>query len=154
VFSLYPPSRSDIPSRETCVDLAINLQSFVFNIFGCLDNLAWIWVIEHNVTNANNRSLRDIQVGFRKRIIKSSFSEEFRTYVDSLGQWFAYLEDYRHALAHRIPLYIAPFIVTPNNAAAFGALEAQKTEAMRQHDFIKYDELDEEQEHLGDSFRQ
>jgi hypothetical protein len=52
-------------------------------------------------------------------------------------------------LAHRIPLYIAPFVVAPDNAAAFGALEAQKTEAMRQYNFIKYDELDEEQTKLG-----
>jgi hypothetical protein len=31
IYSLYAPERSDIPSRETCLDLAINLQSFVFN---------------------------------------------------------------------------------------------------------------------------
>src|SRR5882724_9650610 len=33
VYSIYPPERSDKPSRDECVDLAINLQSFVFNVF-------------------------------------------------------------------------------------------------------------------------
>lgn len=40
VYSLYMPDRTDIPSREICADLAINLQAFVFNVFGYLDNLA------------------------------------------------------------------------------------------------------------------
>ena len=48
----------------TCVDLTINLQSFMFNVFGCLDNLARIWVIERNVTNSDGSPLRDNQVGF------------------------------------------------------------------------------------------
>jgi hypothetical protein len=40
-------------------------------------------------------------------------------------------------------------VVAPDKAASFGALESQKTEAMRQRDFIKYDELDEAQTKLG-----
>jgi hypothetical protein len=143
VYSLYPPTRSDVPSRETRIDLVINLQSFVFNAFGCLDNLAWIWVIERHL------KLRDIQVGFRKDIIKRSFTDDFQTYLGSLDQWFTNLENYRHALAHRIPLYIAPFVVAPDDAALFGTLETQKTEAMRQRDFVKYDELDTAQQKLG-----
>jgi hypothetical protein len=144
VYSLYPPTRSDVPSRETCVDLAINLQSFVFNVFGCLDNLAWIWVTERHLT------VKETQVGFRKDIIKRSFTDDFQTYLCSLDQWFAYLENYRHALAHRIPLYIAPFVVAPGgDAASFSALETQKTAAMRQRDFVKYDELDTAQQKLG-----
>src|SRR5690348_3990414 len=40
VYSIYRPERSDKPSRDECVDLTINLQSFIFNVFGCIDNLA------------------------------------------------------------------------------------------------------------------
>jgi hypothetical protein len=40
VYSIYPPERSDKPTRDECLDLAINLQSFMFNVFGCIDNLA------------------------------------------------------------------------------------------------------------------
>jgi len=93
VYFLYPPTRSDIPSRETCVDLTINLQSFVFNVFGCLDNLAWIWVIEHHLQNTKGSSLRDNQVGFLKKIIKSSFTVDFQNYLDNLHQWFTHLVD-------------------------------------------------------------
>jgi hypothetical protein len=34
VYSIYPPERADKPSRDECLDLAINLQSFLFNVFG------------------------------------------------------------------------------------------------------------------------
>jgi hypothetical protein len=43
VYSTYLPERFDKPSRNKCLDLAINLQSFIFNVFGCIDNLAWVW---------------------------------------------------------------------------------------------------------------
>ena len=79
----------------------------------------------------------------------SSFSEEFRNYVDELNQWFIYLESFRHALAHRIPLYIAPFIVTPDKEASFQDLKTQKVDAMRRGDLAGYDELDAAQTKLG-----
>jgi hypothetical protein len=40
VYSIYLPARFDKLSRNECLDLAINLQSFIFNVFGCIDNLA------------------------------------------------------------------------------------------------------------------
>jgi hypothetical protein len=40
-----------------------------------------------------------------------------------LGPWFDYIVDYRDALAHRIPLFIAPYIVPDENVAACTALE-------------------------------
>src|SRR5712691_8547084 len=46
VYSVYLPERCDKPTRNECLDLAINLQSFIFNVFGCIDNLAWVWVKE------------------------------------------------------------------------------------------------------------
>jgi len=148
VFSLYPPDRLEIPSRETCVDLAINLQSFVFNVFGCLDNLAWISVIEHQLRNKNG-PLKATQVGFRQKLIQNSFSLEFQLYLENLSEWFTNIETLRNHLAHRIPLYVPPFVVTPDSEASFNALEKAKVEAWRQLDFIKYDELDAAQEKMG-----
>src|SRR5712691_1275185 len=34
VYSVYLPERCDKPARNECLDLAINLQSFIFNVFG------------------------------------------------------------------------------------------------------------------------
>jgi hypothetical protein len=121
----------------------------VFNLFGCLDNLARIWVLERNVTNSNGSPLRDNQVGFLSKIVKASYTAEFRTYIDEIHQWCGHLENYRHALAHRIPLYIAPYVITTTNEDAFKSLEAAKEAALRQRNFALYDELDGQQTSLG-----
>jgi hypothetical protein len=36
---------------------------------------------------------------------------EFRTFIDSRQKWFENLKDFRDSLAHRIPLYIPPFMI-------------------------------------------
>jgi hypothetical protein len=72
--------------------------------YGCVDNLAWIWVHERGI--AVNRR----HVGLRRhnKEVRNTFSPEFHSYLESLDSWFEYLVDYRDALAHRIPLYIPP----------------------------------------------
>src|SRR5579872_1774027 len=44
VFTGIPPERDELPSREALSDATINIQAFVFNVFGAVDNLAWLWM--------------------------------------------------------------------------------------------------------------
>jgi hypothetical protein len=150
VYSIYPPERFDKPPRDECLDLAINLHSFIFNIFGAIDNLAWIWVKEKLITD-RGRPLRDQQVGLRSghAIVRESFSTEFQQYLMSRDNWFQHLEAFRHALAHRIPLYVIPYTLHPDKLEAHNDLEDRKEKAYKQHDFLSYDQLDAEQEALG-----
>jgi hypothetical protein len=151
VYSTCPPERSDKPSRDECLDLAINLQSFIFNVFGCIDNLAWIWVKEKQVTDNRGRPLRDQQIGFRPGCIavRETFSAKFQEYLISRDDWFGYLENYRHALAHRIPLYVAPYTLRRSKLDEHNELERRKDEARKQRDFDLSLMLDAEQEALG-----
>jgi hypothetical protein len=151
VYSTYPPERSDKPSRDECLDLAINLQSFVFNVFGCIDNLAWIWVKERQVTDNRGRPLRDQHVGLRSACVtvRDTFSPEFQQYLLSRDGWFEYLESYRHALAHRIPLYVAPYTLHSSKLDEHNQLERHKHKAHQQRDFDLWLLLDAEQEALG-----
>jgi len=144
VYSIYPPERSDKPSRNECLDLAINLQSFMFNVFGCIDNLAWIWVKERQLKDKRDRPLRDQHVGLRLGYdtVRQSFSIEFQRYLTSRDDWFEYLEDYRHALAHRIPLYVAPYTLSPSKLKEHNELENRKHEAHKQRDFDLWLRLD------------
>ena len=57
VFDLLPPELDAIPERDTVVDATIAIQSFVLNTFGCLDNLAWIFVYEKGVTKPDGAAL-------------------------------------------------------------------------------------------------
>jgi hypothetical protein len=151
VYSIYPPERSDKPSREECLDLAINLQSFMFNVFGCIDNLAWIWVKEKDVRDKQDGPLRAQQIGLRSGCIavRNTFSVRFSDYLSSRDDWFSHLEDYRHALAHRIPLYVAPYTLSPAKLDDHNELERRKNEAHAQRDYDLWLKLDADQEELG-----
>ena len=125
IFAAIPPERDEIPSREERSAATINIQAFVFNAFGCLDNLAWIWVKETDLTMENGSDLPNGYVGLREKnkLVRASFSPEFREYLKSRDKWIGNLEDFRHALAHRIPLYIPPHCVLEDNQGAYEDLE-------------------------------
>jgi hypothetical protein len=52
VFDLIPPELEDIPTDDEAKDAAIQVQAFVINVFGALDNLAWMWVFERDLKEA------------------------------------------------------------------------------------------------------
>jgi hypothetical protein len=151
VFEILPPEREDIPERDEVVDATIAIQSFVFNTFGCLDNLAWIWVFEKSVKNDDGTELDLQRVGLGKsyKQVRRSFSKQFLEYLESRQEWFDHIKIFRDSLAHRIPLYIPPYVVSPKNLEEYNRLEPASGEALKLADFKEYDRLQSEQQKLG-----
>lgn len=110
VYAILPPERTDIPSKDQVHDATLFIQAFVINVFGSLENLAWIWVSERELKRSNGSDLPDSWVGLRlgNSLVRASFSNEFQEYLKTLDPWLDNLVDFRDALAHRIPLYIPP----------------------------------------------
>jgi len=125
IFRYLPPELQGIPSEDDLADTTIALQAFVFNVFGCLDNLTWVWVEERDLKKPDGSPLPRNWVGIGSKCVtvRNSFSQDFRAYLAERQNWFAHLEDYRNALAHRIPLYIPPYCVKPENQARYQELE-------------------------------
>lgn len=67
------PNELNIPDDDVILDITINIQSFVFNLFGCIDNLARIWAEE------NNLNLIPTQVSFSNEEIKKTLSDDFNS---------------------------------------------------------------------------
>jgi hypothetical protein len=151
VFEILPPDREDIPERDEVVDASIAIQSFIFNTFGCLDNLAWIWVFEKGVKNDDGTELDLKRVGLGKgyKQIRRTFSKQFLAYLESRQDWFDHIKGFRDSLAHRIPLYIPPYVVTPKNLEEYNRLERASGEALHRADFEEYDRLQSDQKKLG-----
>jgi hypothetical protein len=151
VFAKLPPELDAIPSRDVAVDAAIAIQAFVLNAFGCLDNLAWIWVEEKPVTDKNGDLLDRMRVGLGKKSteVRDSFSPDFVAYLDKRQPWVDHLKGFRDALAHRIPLYIPPFIVDPKLVDEFDRLEEESVAALGRLDSERYDRLLAQQKALG-----
>jgi hypothetical protein len=151
VFKMIPPDRADLPSRDELSDATISIQSFVFNVFGSIDNLAWIWVREKGQKRSDGTPIPDSQIGLgpKNTSVRATLSKELRDYLTGIDAWFQHIADLRHALAHRIPLYIPPYVIQTSDEPAYRDFEAKMSEAIRRHDFAEYDKLSAEQMALG-----
>jgi hypothetical protein len=149
VYNLYAPERSDIPTKDVLNDVAINLQSFIFNTFGCIENLAWIWVILAEIKNDKGKALKPTQVSFQNEIVLKSLTVDFQDYLRSRETWISYLTEFRHALAHRIPIYVPPYAVDPKRSEEYAEMEQRKTAALRRGNVRAYEQLDAQQDALG-----
>ena len=110
VYKILPPDQSEIPEIDTVYDAMIYIQAAIFNTYGALDNLAFIWVLERKVLGKNGRPLPNMQIGLAKGKgdVRGSFPEGLQNYLHSMDDWLDNLESFRHSLGHRIPLYIPP----------------------------------------------
>ena len=144
VFRDLPPDLDGLPDESVVIDATINIQAFVFNAFGALDNLAWIWVSERGIKRADGRELDRTQIGLTDKYatVRASFSQPTQDYLATIGPWFAHLVDFRDALAHRIPLYIPRHSVGEANQAEYAAMGQQLWAAHGdEYERIKADQL-------------
>jgi hypothetical protein len=147
VFSIIPLDTAVVPDRPTLHDAQINIQAFFANLYGSIDNLAWIWVHERGLATTIGWN----RVGFRSHHIevRSSLSPEFQDYLKTLDEWLEYVIEYRDALAHGIPLYIPPGFLPKENLDAYNTLNTAMHEALNvRFDGFEYDRLAAEQERL------
>lgn len=104
---------------------------------------------EKDIKGKDGNELDPKKVGLGNKEVRVSFTDEFRVYLDGRQKWFENLKDFRDSLAHRIPLYIPPYIVTLANVDEYNRLEQASGEARQRADFEEYDRLQSEQKKLG-----
>lgn len=150
VFELLPPESRGFPDREALEDATISLQSFIMNVFGGFDNLAWMLASEGAFLNSDGYPLRREQLGFSSKHaqFRASLSPAFLTYVDSRGAWFEEMRDIRDSLAHRIPLYIPPFCVIESKIDEYNSLEREAARAVEEGQWTGYWQAREQQKAL------
>jgi hypothetical protein len=146
VFRTVPPNAVKVPTRIKLHDVQINLQAFIANVYGCIDNLAWVWVHERGLAIQISRG----RVGFRKHHteVRSSLSQEFQIHLQGLDTWLNYVIEYRDALAHRVPLYIPPGRVRPKDVHQYNELMTAMNDALNRLDPTEYERLAVEQSKL------
>ncbi|RXR28462.1 hypothetical protein [Sphingobium fluviale] len=154
IYEVLPPDFAGLPDRTLIDTITIHVQAFVFNVFGALDNLAFVWVHERNVVGSNNRPLPNGRIGLTadKDHVRQSFPPEFQQLLRDSDEWFGYLEAFRHSLGHRIPLYIPPFTIPPEKIEEYQKLEHEAHVALMRYDFEGHTRLQRERDSLC-SFR-
>lgn len=151
IFAVCPPDRVEKPSREERADLMINLHAFAFNVFGALDNLAWVLTVERRIKDAAGHELKRTSIGLGPKCeaLRGGLSQGFRDQLATFDAWFGQLEDFRHALAHRIPFYVPPFTANEQEHERLRAIEVERYAAISAHEFERADRLDEEEHAIG-----
>ncbi len=101
IFSIYPPEKTTRLEDEELHNIMINFQAFIINIFGSIDNLAWVIAKEKDL-----KITEKIQISFKNNKIQQELSDSFKEYMATREDWFKAMKDFRDALAHRIPPYV------------------------------------------------
>lgn len=150
VFELLPPDGEDIPEKEVLKNATTALQAFVINVFGCLDNLAWVLVLELEIKRADGADIPATQIGLRANNlhVRAGLSREFQDNLNEKEEWLRNLESYRHSLAHRVPLYVPPYVVLNENVSEYERLENAMNDALRAGQLDLYERLRGDQKAL------
>ncbi len=150
VFERLPPDSTDLPEDGQIEMAMMALHAFYTNVFGCFDNLARVIVIERQITRPNGEELDRHEIGMRRnnRRVRECVSDGLREQLEETDPWFDHLEEFRHPLAHRIPLYIAPHYVTNENVERYQHLERERMDALFAENLEDYEMLSEEQNQL------
>lgn len=147
VFEILPPESCEVPEPDVLHDVTVQLHAFSFNTFGCLDNLAHAWVLETDVKKNNGDPLPLQWVGFgsSNTVVRDSLPDIFVEYLSEIRDWHENLENFRHALAHRIPMYIPPGYLGEEQATNYSSIQAQINDAVEQKDFATAERLEDKQ---------
>jgi hypothetical protein len=70
--------------------------------------------------------------------VRTSLTPGLSDLLDGRKAWFDSLKDFRDALAHRIPLYIPPFMVDPDDDDAYAASDQAASQALHAGDLPAY----------------
>ena len=155
IFTLFPANQIKHLSKEDLTDLDINLHAFFINIAGVFDNLGWVFVYENELLGkVKEGKIPRIGVGLFNESTQKYLKTELREYLNSdpTKSWYEnYSKNYRDSLAHRIPLYVPPSLLSKAEAKEYQNIDEQ----IRVLDFTgardrdRYDELRNTQYALG-----
>ncbi len=155
IFRIFPIGQTEQLARDELTDLGINLHAFFINISGLFDNLGWVFAFEHDLLgDPKDGKLGRNDIGLFKRKNQIRLPDPLRKYLQSghLRAWYSeYSKNYRDALAHRIPLYVPPSVLSGAVQEKYLELEAQlqTLDLTKYENFEIYDDILEQQKQLG-----
>lgn len=127
VFRIYPPDRRKFIEPDEGADIAIQLHAFAINVYALFDNIAWICALEAKL------DIAPMDIGPFKRQCQAAIPADFRTYLaeTKVRSWFnEYGKVYRDSTAHRIPPYLPPRVLTPDEVARWQELHGESMQLL------------------------
>jgi hypothetical protein len=146
IYDICPLDRSELFDRDELQDLNINLHAFLLNVYGILDDLAWVVALEATQKEVQQR--RDISLYGPE--VQKHLPPETAAFLQTMKPWHDnYMKNFRDSLAHRIPAYVPPMRLADDEAKRSEELDKEILEAIKKHDFGRVDALKQEERKLG-----
>ena len=128
----YPRRKQPLSDAEQ-LDLTLHLNSFYLHIRGCLDNLAWSLVHELQLFGAE---AQEEAVASKVNLFGESFLERLTSVAPDLApsvrrhaHWQRDLKTIRDPVAHRIPIYAVPAVLSAEEAERYRTVYQRAEEA-------------------------
>jgi hypothetical protein len=147
VFTAHPDRDSPLSADEQR-ELSRDVNVLYMNIRGVLDNFAWCFLYEKEAGAINSLSRTDVDLfsaKFRKLPAFSQIMQEISAHDD----WNREVKERRDPVAHRIPLYIPPSMLTEEQAETYVALNNEANEAARNLAFHEFDFKTDQLSNIG-----
>jgi hypothetical protein len=139
IISIAYDKRSAPLSQDEQIALSQAINITYMNIPGILDNFAWCLIYERQPELADKIPKNNVGL----------FSEKFRKQFDAFTEvekeikvhdlWQQEVKERRDPVAHRIPLYVPPSLVTQEEAKAYSAVYNRFSDSLNN---LKLDEAD------------
>jgi hypothetical protein len=135
ICDFTPPEREDPLSDDESADLNLHLNSIYVHIRGATDNIAWALALEHGVLG----EAREDDPGFQRRV--GLFGRSFKDGLSNAHPGFAAtlaghltalaeLPQLRDPVAHRVPLYVVPAVLSEEQSRQHAELADQWNRAV------------------------
>ena len=124
-FEIVEPGSKPEIAEEKRKDLNIYLHSFLLNISGGIDNLAWVWFYARGIDQLEELKKFRQKIDLFGKQFKKHLDEEIIELCREMKEWQKYLKNFRDPTAHRIPPYIIPYTVADENIRENERLERE-----------------------------
>lgn len=150
----YPRRKEPLSDAEQ-LDVTLHLNSFYLHIRGCLDNLAWCLAHELQLFGAEMQEKE--AVAQKVNLFGESFlgklasvAPDTAAFVRGHADWHSDLKSVRDPVAHRIPIYAVPAVLTSDAAERYRTIYQRAEEARAVGDLDLAGRLFEELNGIGD----
>ena len=120
---ITPPERNTYLDEEQRKDLNLFLHSFLIHISGGIDNLAWVWFYKRKIDLIENPEKYRLKINLFGKHFKKYLDVEIIDKCSEFKPWYKLLKNFRNPAAHRVPPYIVPYTVDPDDKKLHRELE-------------------------------
>lgn len=154
IVAVAHPRRKEPLSDAEQLDVTLHLNSFYLHIRGCLDNL--VWCLAHEL-QLFETEMREEAVAPKVNLFGESFLRKLASvapdtaaFVRGHADWHSDLKSLRDPVAHRIPIYAVPAVLTDDAAERYRAIYQRAEEARAVGNLNLAGRLFEELNGIGD----